>query len=50
MPGPDINCNLSPNEQWKDGINKAYESVKATAQKMRSKNPQSKVTQHKSEK
>ncbi|ORF09391.1 LysM peptidoglycan-binding domain-containing protein [Snodgrassella alvi] len=32
MPGPDINCNLSPNEQWKDGINKAYESVKASAQ------------------
>ena len=33
MPSPNINCNLSPNEQWKDGINKAYESVKATAQK-----------------
>ena len=33
MPEPDINCNLSPNEQWKDGIRKASESVKATAQK-----------------
>ena len=39
MPSPNINCNLSPNEQWKDGINKAYESVKATAQECAKNKP-----------